>query len=81
MLIQIFSLALHLAGEDFQSLSQDLIFHIPGATMCVNITIIDDSFIELDESFSVQLSVDALMINAIIDIDTEIITIRSEDGK
>ena len=65
-------------GGDYSPLNSSLTF-LPGiATVCVDIDIIDNTHLEDDEQFSVELSSDD---RVDIELSSSVITIRDDDSK
>lgn len=66
-------------GVDYNFLPQNLTFNDASTTVCVSIMIVDDSLLELAESFTVQL--DAFQTNVMLATDRATVNIADNDGE
>ena len=73
--------------QDFQSVNTQLIFtsgQTAGDTQCTNLQILDDSILESDETFNLQLAADDTSVVTItVGADSSVVTIREDpmDGR
>ena len=74
-------------AQDFQSVSTQLSFtsgQTTGDTQCIDIQVLDDSILESDETFTLQLAADDISVVTIsVGTDSSVVTIREDptDGR